>query len=204
VISSPFLAVNNAGRMDIQQENTLKKIILLVALWAIPATAMAHDILGFPRHKGVEPVVNKKYSSSCGECHYAYHPGLLPSRSWKKLLEPKSLENHFGDNAELSEKDRLEVLAFLTENASETTWHFKRSVKITQSIPEDVTPLRISEVPYIKKKHMEIPREMVKDNPKVRSLAQCNKCHTEAVEKGQFSRTNVDIPNFRNWADLID
>ena len=176
----------------------------MFALVAIPATAMAHDILGFPRHKGVEPVVNEKYNNSCGECHYAYHPGLLPARSWVKLLDAKSLEDHFGDNAELPEKDRLEALKFLTENAADTTWHYKRSVKINQSIPEEATPLRISEVPYIKKKHMEIPRKMVKDNAKVRSLAQCNKCHTEAVSKGQFSRTNVDIPNFRDWADLID
>jgi len=153
---------------------------------------------------GVEPVVSAKYNSSCGECHYAYHPGLLPKRSWGKLLEKKSLEDHFGDNAELPENDRLEVLKFLTENAADTTWHYKRSVKITQSIPEGVAPIRISEVPYIKKKHMEIPRKMVKDNPRVLSLAHCNKCHTEAVSKGQFSRTNVDIPGFRDWADLVE
>jgi hypothetical protein len=169
---------------------------------AMQGVAYAHDILGFPRHKGVEPLKNKQYESSCGECHYAYPPGLLPSRSWQKLMRSIQLEDHFGENAELPEEERLEILKFLTDNAAETTWHYKRSVKINQSIPENVTPIRITEAPYIKKKHDEIPRYMVQENRKVRSLSYCNKCHTEAF-KGQFSRTNVDIPGYRNWADLI-
>ncbi|WP_201265641.1 diheme cytochrome c [Mariprofundus sp. EBB-1] len=183
----------------------LKKIFALLLLVFLQSSwAFAHDIFGFPRHRGVEPLVDKKYESSCGECHFAYQPGLLPSRSWAKMMRPEQLEDHFGENAELAEKERLYILKFLTENGADKTWHYKRSVKINQSIPENVTPLRITETPYIKKKHMEIPRRMIQDNKKVRGLSYCNKCHTEAVSKGQFSRTNVDIPNFRNWDDLID
>lgn len=182
----------------------MKKLVLLFALIAIPATsAMAHDILGFPRHKGVEPLANKAYEESCGECHFAYQPGLLPSRSWKKLMLPESLEDHFGENAELPEEERLELEKFLVENAAETTWHFKRSIKINRSIPENETPIRIIDVPYIKKKHADIPRAMIQDNPKVRGLSYCNKCHTEAF-KGVYDNGSVDIPNFRNWDDLID
>ena len=182
----------------------MKKAILLFALaMAVQGVAYAHDILGFPRHRGVEPLKNKLYENSCGECHYAYQPGLLPSRSWKKLMLPEQLEDHFGENAELPEDERLELLQFLTKNGAETTWHFKRSVKINQSIPENQTPIRIIEAPYIRKKHMDIPQYMIQKNRKVRSLSYCNKCHTEAF-KGQFSRTNVDIPGYRNWQDLID
>lgn len=183
----------------------MKKTVLLFVLMIAPVTsAMASDFLGFiPRHKGVDPVVNERYSESCGECHFAYQPGLLPSRSWKKLMAPESLEDHFGENAELPEKERLAVLKFLTDNAAETTWHYKRSIKINRSIPENETPIRIIDVPYIKKKHIDIPRKMVQDNSKVRGLSYCNRCHT-AADKGVFDSDTVDIPNFRNWDDLID
>lgn len=183
----------------------MKKLFaLFILVTVVPAWASAHDIFSFPRHRGVEPLMNKAYESSCGECHWAYPPGLLPARSWAKLMDPAQLEDHFGENAELSEKERLPLVKFLTENAADTNWHYKRSIKINQSIPEGEVPLRITQVPYIKKKHMDIPRRMIQGNKKVRSLSYCNKCHTEAASKAQFSRTNVDIPNYRNWEDLID
>ncbi len=180
----------------------MKRLILLLTLLAVPTSLLAHPILGFPRHRGVEPLTNPLYSESCGECHFAYQPGLLPARSWKKLMAPAALEDHFGENAELDEEDRLAILKFLTSNAADTTWHYKRSIKITRSLAEDEAPLRITEVPYIKKKHSHIPRWAVQDNRKVRSLSYCNRCHTRA-DKGAFVRAEVDIPGYRNWADLF-
>ncbi|MBF0281078.1 MAG: diheme cytochrome c [Zetaproteobacteria bacterium] len=181
----------------------IKQILFLSVCVSIPVTAMAHDILGFPRHKGVEPLKNSTYQQNCAECHFAYQPGLLPARSWAKLMQRSELANHFGENAEVPEADRLTIEAFLTQNGADTTWHYKRSIKINQSIPDDVTPMRITQVPYFKKKHGEIPRKMIEENARVRSLSYCNKCHTEAHE-GVFDNGTVDIPNFRNWDDLID
>ncbi|RME83879.1 MAG: hypothetical protein D6771_05205 [Zetaproteobacteria bacterium] len=66
----------------------------------------ADSFLGIPRFKGVKPLKDRTYQEACGECHFAYFPGLLPARSWKRLMEPKNLENHFGENAELDEEDR--------------------------------------------------------------------------------------------------
>jgi len=181
-----------------------KTLLLLMAAAIYVPSALAGDFLGiFPRHTGVEPVTNKLYSESCGECHFAYQPGLLPARSWQKLMEPKSLEDHFGENAEMSEKDRVAVLEFLTQYSADSTIRYKRSIKIRRSIPDGETPIRITEVPYIKKKHEDIPRQMVQDNRKVRSLSYCNRCHTQAA-KGIFQEDTVDIPNFRDWKDLID
>jgi len=183
----------------------MKKTLLLLIAFAIYApSALAGDFLGiFPRHKGVEPVTDRQYESSCGECHFAYFPGLLPARSWKKLMEPKALEDHFGENAELSEKDRVAVLDFLTKYSADSTMRYKRSIKIRRSLDANETPIRITEVPYIKKKHEDIPRRMIQDNKKVRSLAYCNRCHTQA-DKGVFDDDTVDIPNFPDWDDLID
>lgn len=183
----------------------MKKFFLLIVAAAIYIpTALADDFLGiFPRHKGVAPVSDIKYSQSCAECHFAYQPGLLPKRSWQKLMQPKQLEDHFGENAELPEKDRVAVLQFLMNNAADTTIRYKRSIKISRSLADDEAPLRITQVPYIKKKHEEIPRKMIQDNRQVRSLSYCNKCHTQAA-KGVFDDDTVDIPNFPDWDDLID
>lgn len=182
----------------------MKKIIVFMfAMMINTSLVMAHPILGFPRHKGVEPLKNKQYESSCGECHFAYQPGLLPARSWAKMMEPDQLEDHFGENAELAESERLAVLNFLTEHAADTTWHYKRSIKVNRSIPEGETPLRITQVPYIKKKHGDIPDSMIRKNKGVRSLSYCNKCHMEASH-GEYDNGTVRIPNFKDWEDLID
>jgi len=150
-------------------------------------------------HKGVEQVNTPLYEESCGECHFAYQPGLLPARSWRKMMLPESLENHFGENAELPEGDRLEVLNFLVEYAAENSF-YKRSVKIARSLKADETPLKITEVPYIKRKHYEIPAKMITGNKDVRLLSNCNACHTDA-KKGSFDDDGVLIPNFGYWDD---
>lgn len=157
---------------------------------------------GFSRpfsHKGVEQVNMPLYQESCGECHFAYQPGLLPARSWKKMMLPSSLEDHFGENAELPEEDRLAIEKFLLENAAENSL-YKRSIKIVRSLRDDQTPLKISEVPYIKRKHSEIPARMITGNKGVRFLGNCNACHTKAAE-GSYDDETVFIPNFGYWDD---
>jgi hypothetical protein len=172
-----------------------KSLLLIFSLLALSATA---DARLFSR-KGVEQVNMPLYQESCGECHFAYQAGLLPERSWRKLMLPASLEDHFGENAELPETDRVAILNFLVENAAENS-NYKRSVKIVRSLRDDETPLKISEVPYIKRKHSEIPAKMIAENKKVRMLSNCNACHTKAAE-GSFDDDTVYIPNFGYWDD---
>ena len=47
----------------------------------------------------VAPVTDPTYRDTCGACHFAYQPGLLPCRSWEGILE--RLEEHFGDPVDL-------------------------------------------------------------------------------------------------------
>ena len=179
----------------------MKKIVLLAAAMMISTQAFAEDIFAeFFRFKGVKPANNELYSESCGECHYAYQPGLLPKRSWEKMMLKSSLEDHFGENAELDESDRKEILAFLVNDAADTSF-YKRSTKINRSIPADVTELRITKVPYIKRKHKDLKDKHVKLNPKVKSMINCNKCHRQ-IDKGIFDDDTVLIPNFGYWSEL--
>jgi len=173
----------------------LKALVLIFSVLAFSASA---DARLFSR-KGVDQVNMPLYQESCGECHFAYQAGLLPARSWQKMMLPKSLEDHFGENAELPEEDRVAILNFLVENAADTSG-YKRSVKIVRSLRDDETPLKISDVPYIKRKHSEIPARMINGNNKVRMLSNCNACHTKAAE-GSFDDESVYIPNFGYWDD---
>lgn len=173
--------------------------LLVFSLLILVSEATAFEFSRPLSHKGVAPVKMALYQESCGECHFAYQPGLLPSRSWKKMMLPASLEDHFGENAELPEKDRLAIEKFLLENAAEHSL-YKRSIKIVRSLKDDQTPLKISEVPYIKRKHSEIPARMITGNKDVRLLSNCNACHTKAVE-GSYDDESVYIPNFGYWDD---
>ena len=66
------------------------------------------------------------------------------------------------------------------------------------SLSEDKAPLRIIEVPYIRRKHHEVYEDVVKKSDKVKSLSFCDKCHEKAKE-GNFDDDTVVIPGYGNW-----
>ena len=154
-------------------------------------------ILGGAKAPGVAPVTNPQYLEECGSCHFPYQPGLLPARSWTKIMT--GLENHFGENAELPIEDVNSLADYLVKNAADYA-NFKRSKKIMNSLRPDQIPLRVSETPYFIKKHDQLSRKMVQDNPKVGLISKCKACHTQA-EKGSFSEREILIPGFGGWED---
>ncbi len=146
---------------------------------------------------GVAPVENLRYLEECGSCHFPYQPGLLPARSWTKIMA--SLDNHFGENAELPAEDGNMLLDYLLKNSADGS-SYKRSVKIMKSLSPGDAPLRVSETPYFLKKHGELTPDMVQNNPKVGSFSNCSACHTQAA-KGSFSEKEILIPNFGAWEE---
>jgi cytochrome c553 len=182
----------------------MKSMILLAALLGATAVAQAEEsALGWlgtlSRQNEVNPVQNAAWQEECGSCHFAYQPGLLPSQSWKKLLDEKALADHFGENAELDADTLKEVRDFALENAAEKSY-YKRARKIAKATENGEAPLRITEVRYIKRKHNEIPEKMIKGNKDVKSLSYCDACHTQA-KKGVFDEDTVRIPNYPDWED---
>ncbi|VAX16234.1 diheme cytochrome c [hydrothermal vent metagenome] len=144
----------------------------------------------------VATVAGVLYKKECGSCHFAYQPGLLPSRSWEKIMA--GLEDHFGDNAELLEEDQVEITRYLIVNSADYST-YKASIKISSSLAGS-SPMRITETPYFVKEHNEIPVRMWKNNPKVKSLSYCDRCHTNA-KAGSFNEHDVKIPGFEQWDD---
>ena len=154
-----------------------------------------------------QPALAATYQTECGDCHMAYPAGLLPSRSWEAIMA--TLPDHFGDDASLDPATQADILTYLSANSANGAKSAK-SAKSTKSdgnagrmlrgMAADATPLRITELPYFKRKHRELPMNIVKDNPEISSMSQCDSCHQGAA-KGQFDEDNVVIPGIGRWDD---
>lgn len=173
---------------------TLPRILFAVGavaalLFTAPAMADEDDA-----GSGDMPAAAKQYTNECGACHFAYPPGLLPARSWEKLLS--NLGNHFGENAELGNDVRQSLINYLKDNAADQV-HNRLSQSIARSVGH-TTPLRITETAFFQRGHREVPQRLVKDNPKVQSFSRCPVCHTRA-KQGSFRENEITIPGYGRW-----
>ena len=137
------------------------------------------------------------YEAECGDCHLAYPPSMLPPASWRAMMA--SLDDHFGDNAELDAATAERIAGFLTVNAAGKVRgeHSERSWRATK---ERTPPLRITQTDYFRGQHHEIPDNMVADNPGVVSFSRCAACH-QGAEQGIFDEHGVRIPGYGRWDD---
>ncbi|MCU7805749.1 MAG: diheme cytochrome c [Candidatus Thiodiazotropha sp. (ex Lucinoma borealis)] len=156
-----------------------------------------NQMLGGGKAPGVAPVENPHYLEECGSCHFPYQPGLLPARSWTKVMA--GLEDHFGENAELPAEDAKGLTDYLVNNAADHA-NYKRSKKIMNSLHPNEAPIWVSKTPYFIEKHNELSRNMVQDNPNVGSISKCQACHTKA-DTGSYSESEILIPGFGGWEE---
>ena len=171
----------------------MKKTILTSLL--IAGSLVAGSLTANKR--GVAPVSDSFYMKECASCHFAYQPGLLPSKSWEKMMG--NLSNHFGTDASLEPVDNKTILKYLVENSAEKSTQYKRSKKINDSIPRNETPIAITETKYFIKEHRGIPSRLI-EQKEVKSLANCMACHTTA-DTGSYSERAIKIPNYGKWED---
>lgn len=129
------------------------------------------------------------YKAECASCHMLYPPGLLPARSWLRIME--GLKDHFGENATVDKAAKERLTEFLTSNAADHS-PLRRSRKIAASIAASDSPLRFTETQYFKRQHHEV-RAKVWQRKSVGSPANCAACHARA-ESGDFSEDEVRIP----------
>jgi len=82
------------------------------------------------------------------------------------------------------------IAEYLKANAADHS-SAKRAVKIMRSLGNR-TPLRITETPYIREKHHEVPINVL-NRDSIGSLSNCSACHTK-VEMGIYDDDYVVIP----------
>ena len=133
-------------------------------------------------------LTNSEYVENCGTCHFAYQPELLPSRSWEKILS--GLQDHFGEVIELDPETVKTISDYLEANSADHS-AANLATKILRSLGNQA-PLRITEVPCIRREHHEIQNSVL-NRESVGSLSNCVACHTTA-EKGIYDDDNVRIP----------
>jgi mono/diheme cytochrome c family protein len=139
-------------------------------------------------NENMKPVTNQTYKDTCGQCHFAYQPELLPSASWLKILS--QLNDHFGEEIEADPDIIKNISDYLKNNGAETS-SSKRSIKIMKCLGSQV-PIRITDIPYLRKKHNELDPAIFK-RKSIESLANCIACHTTA-EDGIYDDDDVKIP----------
>ncbi len=139
-------------------------------------------------YRNLKTVSNSTYADQCGACHFAYQPELLPAASWKIILD--GTDDHFGETVDLDESARLEISGYLASNAADKS-SAKLSGKIMNCLVGSV-PERITDIPYISKKHHEITPEVFQ-RKSVGSLSNCIACHRTAA-KGEYDDDAVSIP----------
>ena len=182
----------------------MKLKFLTIAALLISTNAIAGNpqyISEIGRFNGVKSAP-ESYKLTCGECHFAYQAGLLPSKSWRELMLEDSLLDHFGESITLNELETSETWGYLMHGAAEKSY-YKTSSKISRSIPDRFVPLRVTDTKYFKREHRELKPRHVKLNPDVSSISNCIACHTGA-DSGSFEEDDILIPNFGYWEAIED
>lgn len=150
----------------------LSRALVATGLALLMPSAFA-DGVAMPR------TVPKNYRQECASCHVAYPPGMLPARSWQRVMN--GLERHYGTDASLDPATVQQLSAWLQANAGT----YKR---VAEEPPQD----RITRSAWFERKHRQIEPE-VWQLPSVKSAANCAACHVGA-EQGRFDDDSLRLP----------
>jgi len=121
-------------------------------------------------------VTDELTRKECSACHMAYPPVFLPARSWEAITG--NLKEHFGEDASLSPEDTAAIKAYLVANAADASGKMRG---FARGLPDNVLPLRITDLPRFKGEHNFSPATI----KKVGSISNCVACHRGA-EMGLF------------------
>jgi len=125
------------------------------------------------------PNVPLAYTQECASCHLAYPPGLLPARSWQRLMG--GLDKHYGSDASLDAALLQQINSWLQAHAGT----YKR---VSEEPPQD----RITRSAWFERKHRKIDATVWKLGS-VKSPANCAACHTGA-DRGAFDDDHLQFP----------
>jgi hypothetical protein len=140
---------------------------------------------------GFAPARDALYIKECGTCHFAFSPGLLPARSWVRMMG--RLDRHFGENVSLDAATRGRLQDYLAKNAADVS-AYEGSKTFMERVDANATPRRLWEVPLFKEMHTVMVEVIgTKQKVKVKTLTNCNACHQKAAD-GSFGNDELYIP----------
>ncbi len=150
-----------------------------------------------PQHTAYNSEHGKLYKEECGSCHFPFQPGFLPASSWQEIMQ--GLDDHFGENAEISEQSNQQITRFLVTNAA---GEVNREIpnKVMWSLRYTPTPKRITETAFFRHEHREIPPGIMQRQEPSLTFANCDSCHTRALQ-GSYNEHEIRIPGIGRWED---
>jgi len=85
-----------------------------------------------------------QYNITCGKCHFAYQPSLLPQQGWKQTLQS---QQHFGKQLMLSDIQLRTMRRYVIDNSAN---HIKNHIanQISLSLKYHETDGRITTSPF--------------------------------------------------------
>jgi hypothetical protein len=113
-----------------------------------------------------------------------------------------SLNNHFGDNAELSAGNRDSISAYLTSRAADHATNL-RSRELMAALPPGETPTSVTKILYVGGIHGGFLDPNFKGKPEAKTLAQCPLCHQKA-SRGWFSPVTFTVSDENFRVDDVD
>ncbi len=163
------------------------RAMTILAVMALAVGAGAFFAGKLPPYGVPQLAANPTYAQECGDCHYAFHPSLLPAAAWRKLMA--GLSDHFGEDASLDAETVKELTAYLTANAAEH-WDTEAARNFRRLDPKH--PTSVTHSPYWRRRHAALPPEIFRSRA-VGSKANCVACHKDA-ETGRFSDQKIALP----------
>jgi cytochrome b len=125
-----------------------------------------------------------QWQHECGSCHLAFHPSLLPARSWQAMLEQ---QDHFGEDLALDAGVAASLSSYARAHSAEHA-ETPAAWKIASRTPAESAPLRITEISYWKRRHADVTDA---DWQRVKKI-ECAGCHLDA-ELGTFEPGAIHI-----------
>lgn len=192
---SMVTGLKRADAQEAEPHNAAAIGLLLLLVTTVFALAWLYPYLQDTEEEPYLPFVgaelkhNTLWQESCSECHMAYHPSMLPARSWQRMLDEQS--DHFGEDLFLAPKTVAALRNFAADNGAESVQR-EASWRTLQSLAASVSPLRISDTPYWKRVHRDIGEDVWK-RPSVNGKFNCAACHRDAKQSG-FMNGAMRIP----------
>ena len=165
--------------MNLSIDTRLRAAMALLLGLSALATAHADGQRAMPRD------MPPAYQAECAACHTAYPPGMLPARSWQRIMA--GLDRHYGTDASLDAATVRQLSGWLQTNAG--TYR-----RVTEEPPQD----RITRSAWFARKHRGVDDPAVWKLPSVKSAANCAACHTRA-DQGDFDDDSVRLPAGLPW-----
>jgi cytochrome b len=128
---------------------------------------------------------DKAWTGECGGCHLAYHPSLLPARSWSKLFATQ--HSHFGEDLALEADTLAHLEAFAAAHSAERI-ESPLAWKMARTVGRDAAPLRITDTAYWRERHERVDAAAWKRVHR----SDCGACHQDAA-RGTFAPGAIEV-----------